>query len=150
MYHTIVRRKLAKAFHQINLGDYEHILKQFGPSFEHWFSGEHALAGTRHTLEVTQEWYKRLALMFPDLHFDVKKIVVQGWPWDTVAAVEWVDHLTAPDGKAFSNEGVHFLKLRWGKVVELHIYCDTQKLAGVCQYLEQHGRPEALAAPITS
>jgi ketosteroid isomerase-like protein len=150
MYHTIVRQKLEKSFQRINAGDYEYILKQFAPSFEHWFSGDHALAGTRHTLEVTQDWYKRLALMFPDLRFEVKKILVQGWPWNTTAAVEWVDHLTAPDGQAFSNEGVHFLRLRWGRVVELHIYCDTQKLARICQHLEKEGRVEALAAPITN
>ena len=41
------------------------------------------------TYQNNRAWYRRLAAIFPDLQFDVRHIVVTGWPWDTVAAVEW-------------------------------------------------------------
>lgn len=151
MYHAIVRHKLRQTFEQINAGNYEGILRQFSPDLQHWFSGSgHALAGQRDNLQITTDWYKRLARIFPDLRFELKKVVVSGWPWHTLAAVEWVDHFSSPDGQSFSNEGVHFLKLKWGRVTELHIYCDTERLARICQTLGQQGRTEALELPLTA
>lgn len=148
MYHAIVKRKLSSAFRQINAGDYESILAQFGPQFEHVFPGNHPLAGERTTPASNAAWYGRLAAIFPDLHFDVRKIVVNGWPWDTTAAVEWRDAFTLRDGRREGNQGVHIFRLRWGKVTALHIYTDTQKLAHICAELGAQGVVEATAVPI--
>ena len=65
-----------------------------------------------------------------------------------MAFVEWVDELSDRDGNRYSNEGVHVITIKWGKVTELHIYCDTQKLATICQTLGGQGVQEAVAAPI--
>jgi ketosteroid isomerase-like protein len=148
MYHYIVEQKLRQAFRQLNAGDYNSILRQFAPRFEHFFSGQHALAGTRHTPSANEAWYRRLAVLFPDLRFEVKNVVVSGWPWNTRATIEWVDHFTLRDGQRVSNAGVHVFRLRWGRVVGLHIYCDTQKLATVCGLLAQQGVNDAAAMPI--
>jgi ketosteroid isomerase-like protein len=78
-----------------------------------------------------KHWYDRLAII-PDLRFELKKVVAKGWPWDTVAFVEWVDHLTDREGTHYSNQGVHVLRIRWAKIIELHIYCDAALLAAVC------------------
>lgn len=147
MYHAIVRRKLYQAFDQLNRGDYDSILKPFAPRFEHFFSGEHALGGTRHTMDACQRWYDRLARVFPDLRFRVRRVIVTGWPWDTQAIVEWTDHATVR-GQPYSNEGVHVFRLRWGRLVELHIYCDTAKLIDGLNGQAEHGISEAVAGPI--
>jgi ketosteroid isomerase-like protein len=91
VYHTIIRRKLRDVFQQLNAKDYESILNSLGPDFEHSFYGNHALSGTRRTLAATRRWYERLPRVLPDLHFEVKQIAVSGWPWNTIAAVEWQD-----------------------------------------------------------
>ncbi len=148
MYHFIVEQQLRKAFRQLNAGDYDSILKQFAPRFQHVFAGQHALSGARHTPRSNRAWYRRLAVLFPDLRFEIKHVVVRGWPWDTLATIEWRDHFTLRDGQRLSNEGVHVFRLRWGRVVALHIYCDTQKLETVCGLLAQQGVSEAAAGPI--
>lgn len=148
MYHAIVKKKLQKAFQQLNNGDYDPIIAQFGPEFEHVFPGNHALAGRRYTPESNVAWYKRLATIFPDLQFNVKNIVVNGWPWDTVASAEWEDSFTLRDGRKGNNQGVHVFHLRWGKVTSLHIYTDTQKLSNYCQELSLQGVLDATAVPI--
>ena len=73
---------------------------------------------------------------------------VTGWPWDTVATVDWTDHFTLPDGGRGSNQGVHVFGLRWGKVHTLAIHCDTARLQGYCERMASLGVTEALADPI--
>ena len=75
-------------------------------------------------------------------------VVVRGMPWNTVAIVEWRDSFTLRDGSARSNQGVHVLSLRWGKVVSLRIYTDTQKLTDILRELRAQGVAEAGFMPI--
>lgn len=148
MYHAIVKRKMRDSFDQINKGNYAAIVRQFAPTAEHWFSGSHALAGRRGDVQQIQEWYDRLAEIFPDLRFQITKLVVGGWPWDTSALIEWVDFIGDREGAAFSNQGVHVIRLKWGKVTELHVYCDTQLLAAICERLGSQGVSVAVEEPI--
>ena len=147
MYHAIVRAQLRRAFASINRGDYDPVIASFHAGLRHVFYGHHALGGIRQEMPQTKLWYGRLARVFPDLRFEVRAIAIRGWPWHTIAMVEWVDHFTI-DGKPASNQGVHVLCLRWGKVVDLAIYCDTQKLAAFLQRKADAGLPEATAEPI--
>jgi ketosteroid isomerase-like protein len=149
MYHHVVRRRLQRVFDQLNRREFDAMPALFTRNAEHVFGGEHALAGTRRSGETIRRWYARLPQVLPELQFDVAHIVVAGWPWHTVAAVEWRDHGRTLDGEPFDNAGVHFLTLRWGRVSSLRIYCDTQRLATVLQRNAQHGASEAAAAPIT-
>jgi len=149
MYHFIVRRKLARAFRDINAGAYERIVPQFAAQHRHVVYGMHALAGERCTLPSTSAWYQRLQRLLPDLRFDVKAIAVSGWPWRTVALVSWTDRFSLPDGSQGANQGVHEFELRWGRVTALAVHCDTARLAGYCQRLAEAGRGEAAAPPIS-
>lgn len=148
MYHLVVRSKLRRAFRDINMGAYERIVPQFATTHRHAMYGRHALAGERRTLRSTALWYERLKRLLPDLRFDVHRIAVTGWPWDTTATVDWTDHFTLPDGSHGSNQGVHVFGLRWGKVHSLAIHCDTSKLQGYCDHMARLGVKEALADPI--
>jgi hypothetical protein len=148
MYHFIVRRKLASAFRDLNAGAYERIVPQFAARHRHVMYGTHALAGERCTMRSTSAWYDRLKRLLPGLRFEVRSIVVGGWPWRTVALVSWTDHFSLPDGSAGSNQGVHEFELRWGRVTGLAVHCDTAKLQAYCARIAAAGLPEALAAPI--
>jgi ketosteroid isomerase-like protein len=148
MYHAIIRRKLAAVFEQLNRKDYSAILSGFAPDFEHALYGSHALGGVRSGMTATRRWYQRLPRVLPDLQFTVKHIVVSGWPWDTVAAVEWRDSGVCLDGHRFNNQGVHVIRISWGKVTAVRVYCDTMVLADALQRNARGGMEEAAAAPI--
>ena len=75
-------------------------------------------------------------------------MLVRGWPWRTVAIVEWVDRARPADGVPYVNEGTHVLRLSWGRVVGIHAYLDTQKVEEVCERLAEAGIEEAAAPPI--
>ncbi|MBK9925840.1 MAG: nuclear transport factor 2 family protein [Anaerolineales bacterium] len=128
MYHAIMRSKVREVFDQLNEGKYDLILTNLAPKFEHWFIGEHALSGLRTSLPVTRQWYERLYQIFPNIHFDIKNIVVQGAPWDTTVTVEWDDSYTLLNGKKRSNLGVHIIHFKWFKADSIRIYCDTKLL----------------------
>jgi ketosteroid isomerase-like protein len=148
MYHAIIRRKLAAVFAQLNRKEYGAILDGFAPQFEHALFGAHALGGVRHGMPATARWYERLPRVLPDLTFEVRDIVVSGWPWNTRAAVEWRDSGACLDGHRFNNQGVHVIRIRWGKVTAVRVYCDTMVLADVLQRNAQGGIAEARLAPI--
>jgi hypothetical protein len=75
-------------------------------------------------------------------------VAVSGWPWLTTITVEWTDRATPADGSSYVNEGVHVIKMRWGKVVYLRAYLDTAVLLATYEGLAAHGLGEAVAAPI--
>ena len=148
MYQLIFRRMARRAFEQLNSGNYEATLKALAPKFTHTFSGSHALGGTRHTIESMRRWFERLFLLSPGLHFEIQDILVQGSPWNSVLAVEWIDKFTTQDGQPYLNEGVHIIRFRWHRIVEIHAYLDTQKVEALCQHLAAQGVREATASPI--
>jgi ketosteroid isomerase-like protein len=56
------------------------------------------------------------------------QIVVDGLPWNTTTATRfWVD-ATMPDGTLYHNEGIQFLRIVWGRIVEARVYEDTDVL----------------------
>ena len=147
MYHSIVRKIIKNLFMELNKGNYEPVLNTLGKNFEHWFSGDHALSGHRTTMPVTRAWYERLYKIFPELHFDLHEVVVNGWPWDTRVAVEWTEPYFL-NGVPGANRGTHFIRLKWGKGVSVRIYCDTQLLRENLAIQHANGIPEAAAAPL--
>jgi ketosteroid isomerase-like protein len=148
IYRRIVERKLRRAFEALNRGDHAPILASFGAPVEHVFFGQHALAGSRHAMSSIVPWYARLKTVFPDLRFEIESVLVRGMPWNTVALVEWRDQFSLRDGSRRGNQGVHALRLVWGKVVSLRVYCDTQVLASALSDLQAQGVADAGMPPI--
>jgi ketosteroid isomerase-like protein len=148
IYRSIVERKLRGAFDALNRGDHGPVLAAFGAPVEHVFYGRTALGGARHEMRSIVQWYARLKVLMPDLKFDIEAVAVTGPPWNTVALIEWRDHFSLPDGSRRANQGVHALRLRWGKVVSLRVYCDTQLLADILREMQSQRLAEAGAAPI--
>lgn len=149
MYHAIVRRKLRRAFADINAGRWDGIVGQFAPGHRHVMAGRHALSGKRRTRASTARWYERLRRLLPGLAFDVRAIVVGGTPWRTVAAVAWDDRFRLPDGSLGTNSGVHEFELRWGRVHSLVIHCDSDRLQRYCDRIAEAGVAEGHAPPIS-
>lgn len=149
MYHLIVRRQIRKIFAGLSRGDWESALAGMADRFEHIFPGDHALGGVRHTKTGLRAWFQRLFAVHPVLKFEIKHIASSGTPWDTTAVIEWRDRAVMADGDtSYVNDGVHIIRLRWGKIVSLHPYLDTQKYAAALGRLAKSGFAAAGAAPI--
>jgi ketosteroid isomerase-like protein len=148
IYRTIVARRVRATFDALGRGDYETGLSGVAEDVTHTFEGDHPLGGTRHSREAMRSWFERLFRLFPALEFELHAVVVKGWPWNTVVAVQWTDSGSSRDQVPYVNDGVHVVRLRWGKAVEIHAYLDTQKVREACDRMAAAGIAEAGAAPI--
>jgi len=62
-----------------------------------------------------------------------------GPPWDTTICLRFTDRCTAPDGTiVYTNRGMVFGKIAWGKITYYVVYEDTQKVAEFDEYLILH------------
>ncbi len=150
MYHAIVKRIARKNFERVNLRDFDSLLKDCVPNVYHRFGGTHALGGERHDRGELARWLGRLARLGPNLKLTVRDVWVKGLPHNTTVIVRWTstDHL--PDGTTYSNHGVHIVKMRWGKIVEIDANEDSQAVAEWLKLQSSHGVQEASAPPIVS
>jgi ketosteroid isomerase-like protein len=150
MYHAIVRRIARRNFELVNDRDFETLLASCTDDVHHRFGGDHALGGERHDKAALRSWFHRLAAVSPTLRLHVRDVWVSGWPWNTVVVIRW--HATAdlPGGAPYRNHGVHVVRMRWGKVIEIDANEDSQAVAAALQLWGAAGAEEALAAPIES
>lgn len=146
MYKTIVARRTRSTFAALNGGDSGPLLAGLAAPAYHVMHGSHPLGGERTTRAAIEQWYARLFRLLPDLHFDVRSVLVAGPPWRTTVTVEWRDRAL---GGRYENQGVNVVRLAWGKVKSIEIHCDTQDLARSCADIARQGTEEAAAAPIT-
>jgi hypothetical protein len=70
-------------------------------------------------------------------------------PRPTAVSIEWTDRGRAADGSPYDNHGAHWIRLRWGKGVEVHSYLDTARLDAILVRLAAAGFEEASAPPIS-
>ncbi|NJO79320.1 MAG: SnoaL-like domain-containing protein [Cyanobacteria bacterium RM1_2_2] len=148
LYAFVVRKNVERVFEALNRGDYEAVLKGISPTITHEFSGSHALGGTRHSIEAMRQWFQRLYRLVPEMHFTIETVAVSGFPWNMTIAVEWTETAIPTDGSRYYNSGVNLIQMRWGKVVRLHVYEDTQQVEAMFQRLAAQGVSEATALPI--
>jgi ketosteroid isomerase-like protein len=139
----MVRRIARKTYRSLSQGDYEAVVASLDPEAVLSFSGDHALGGTFEGRDAVRAWFERLFACFPDLKLRPETIVVEGFPWNTSVATRFRVAATLPSGASYNNEGMQFLRIRWGRVVEDRIYEDTQALAEALDELSQAGVAEA-------
>jgi len=120
------------------------------PNVYHRFSGNHALGGERHDREALGRWLARLERLGPDMKLTVRDVWVKGLPHNTTVIVRWTNTDALPGGSRYENHGVHIVKMRWGKIVEIDANEDSQAVAEALQMRAAHGQEEASAPPIVS
>lgn len=148
MVHAIAEHKVRQIFQSLSAGDYEPALDGLASNFEHVFAGDHALGGTRHTVDGLRAWFERLYRLFPDLNFEIRRMSVSGPAWDLTVVAEWIDRATPAGGGTYENHGVHVVRIVWGKLASIHAYLDTRVLAECLRVMAANGLKEAAAPPV--
>ncbi len=150
MYHQIVRRNVTRGFGYVSNGQYDKLVAECVPDVVHFFAGDHALGGERHDKAALLLWLERVGRLLPGFHLTITDMLVRGMPWDTTVVVQWTGRSTLVNKHEYVQHGVHFLRLRWGRVAAFRVYVDTQELAHELVCLGEFGVAEAMAAPIVS
>lgn len=150
MYHAIVKRIARKNFLRVNAKAFDALLNDCTPDIRHRFGGAHALGGERNDREALRRWFARLGRLGQHLTLTVEDVWVKGLPHDTTIIVRWSATDTLPDGAPYRNRGVHIVKMRWGKVVDIDAHEDSLAVAENLARQATLGVAEATAAQIVS
>ena len=150
MYHAIVKRIARRNFLRVSNKEFDALLADCAPDIHHRFGGSHALGGERHDREALRQWFNRLGRLGRHLTLSVDDVWVKGLPHDTTIIVRWSATDTLPDGATYLNRGVHIVKMRWGKVVDIDAHADSQAVAEGLDRQAALGVTEAKAPQIVS
>ena len=149
MFRAVVRRVTKGVYRRLSEGDYESVVSSFSSRPVFFFLGDHALGGRLEDKELIGKWFERLFRLFPDFRLHPEVILVNGFPWNTVVATRFTATATLPDGRPYSNQGMQFLRLRWGRIIEDFVYEDTGILSAALGEIAASGNSEAVASPLS-
>ena len=150
IYGLIVKKRIRQSFDQVNNHRWDELMKSIAPSVHHRFLGAHTIGGQRHDREALRRWFERLARVLPNLHLEINKIWVKGWPWDTTVFVQWDGTATLLNGGPYLQHAIHVITLRWGKIHALDVFEDSQEIARALDAQAAAGLEEAVAPQIVS
>jgi len=146
VYRFIVKQIVRRMLRRLSAGEYEPIVRQFGPRSRFVFAGDHALGGERHGQEAVRQFFQETLRLFPGIQIVPQDVTVSGWPWNTIVANHFTVSAPRPDGLEYRNEGMQLLRLRWGRVVEDLIFEDTLKLDAELRARVREGSAESVPA----
>lgn len=150
IYGSIVRMKIRQTFDHVNNHRWDKAVETLVPNVHHRVSGAHALGGERHDKNSVRLWFDRLGRVLPNLHITVSDVTVKGPPWNTRVFAQWDSKATLVSGAPYINRGLHLFTLRWGRVLALEEFRDTQAAANGLTAQSATGLEEAGAKPIVS
>ena len=106
------------------------------------------MGGELHGREAVAQWFARVSRLFPDLRVTPLQIVVNGPPWRTTVATRFRVTASLPGGAAYRNEGMQYLRIAWGHIVEDRLYEDTDVLKDALRAIDASGTHEAAASAL--
>jgi len=133
----IVASKTRATWRRIADGDLEAASDMADPDLRFRFVGHTAFGADLRGRDAFLAWFRAAAERLPGLTFEVQDVLVGGWPWNTRVAVRLAISAPLPDGTTYRNEGVQWLRLRWGRMVDDWVLEDTVALQ---QALDQTAR----------
>lgn len=149
MYRRFIAMKVRQSFAEITAGNWEPAVAIMAPEFTYVFYGDHALSGERHTPEALRAWWSRATHLIPNPQFTVDDVLVVGYPWSTRVATAVTVTATVPGGHRYHNVVHQFMRMRWGRIVEVRTLEDTVELQRALDASAAAGFTEAHADPIT-
>ncbi|WP_051773276.1 nuclear transport factor 2 family protein [Saccharothrix sp. NRRL B-16314] len=129
MYHAIVRAKVRSLWTRISDGDYRAAVSLATPDVHFRFVGDAPPAAEFTGREAFDQWFRDLLDLLPGIRLTPEDIVVRGWPWDTTVVTRFRVEAELADGSPYRNEGVQWVRLRWGRMVDDYVLEDTARLA---------------------
>ena len=87
MFAFIARRQYLRGLAHLGQGALDDLLRQFDPSCEFTFVGRRPLGARLRSREG--RWFARLHTLLPRPRFEVRKLLITGWPGPCSWALEW-------------------------------------------------------------
>lgn len=131
MYRWIVARAARSAILAGVRGKPELATRMMADDVLFEFPGSSSFGGSLRGREAVLAWMRRFAALKPD--YVIRDVLVTGPPWNTRLAVRLSDRI----GETYANEGMQYLRMRWGKVISDEVFIDTEKVADLDRSLAE-------------
>jgi ketosteroid isomerase-like protein len=129
MRRWLILKAFARMAAKFAEGDCELVLKLMADDVHFVFPGRSSFAADVTGKEGTERWLQRFVAMHPS--YEILDVMVSGPPWNTRVGVRMRDRI----GDDYSNEGMHYMVMRWGKVSYDRVFIDTE---AVSAFEERH------------
>jgi ketosteroid isomerase-like protein len=134
MYAWIVRKIFESLIARLNRGDVALIERTLAPDVKLVFAGRSSFAGEHRGKPAVVAWFRRFVALHP--HYDVHDVTVAGPPWSMRIGVLFSDRIPLPGGGYYSNAGMEYVRVRRGRLEEIRVHLDTEKVAELDERLE--------------
>ncbi len=142
LYAWAVRSLLHRNLRRLREGDFEPLFSTYADDIRFVFPGHNSWAGEFRGREEVERWVRRVYQV--GLRLEPHEILVVGPPWDTTVCLRFTDRCTAKDGTiAYTNRGMVFGKIAWGKITYYEIHEDTEKVVALDEYVASQEPPGA-------
>ncbi len=138
MYRMIVAAKARATWKRISAGELQAAADVADPDMRFRFVGDTALGADLRGRDAFLAWFRATNERLPGLAFTVTDVLVGGWPWRTRVSVRLAITAPLPDGTRYQNEGVQWMVLRWGRMMDDWVLEDTVALQRALQQLDAH------------
>lgn len=146
MYAWCVRFMIRRSIQRHQAGDVEALLAAYADDVRFVFPGQSSWSADLRGKNAIEPWLRRFHRV--GIQLDAHEILVNGPPWNTTVCVRITDRAMDSAGQVvYSNRGVIFGKVVWGKITYYEVYEDTQKLSEFDNYLAEH-EPAARVNPL--
>ena len=137
LYGWAVRFMLHRTSRRLREGDFEPLFRTYADDIRFVFPGHNSWAGEFRGRAEVERWVRRVYQV--GLRLEPYEILVMGPPWDTTVCLRFTDRCTAPDGTiVYTNQGMLFGKIAWGKITYYEIHEDTEKVVALDAYVASH------------
>jgi ketosteroid isomerase-like protein len=143
-YATAVRAMLRRNARELAAGNTRPLFATYADDVSFVFPGANTWAANLRGKPAVEQWVGRYLAV--GLHLEPKEILVTGPPWRTRVCVRYTDSYTSPEGvQVYSNSGMFYFEIAWGKVKHYEVHEDTQKVAEFDEYLVTREASEVTA-----
>jgi ketosteroid isomerase-like protein len=134
LYAWTVRFMLRRTLRSLREGDFEPLFSTYTDDIRFVFPGHSSWAGEFRGREEVERWVRRVYQV--GLRLEPHEMLVAGSPWDTTVCLRFTDRCTAPNGTiVYTNQGVIFGKIAWGKITSYELHEDTEKVVALDKYV---------------
>ncbi len=144
MYSWIIGRVVRTLIGRLNSGDIRLLMRTVASDALLVFPGESSFAGEHRGKPAIEAWLKRFVELGP--RFVIHDVAVTGPPWNMRVCFRFSDRIAIPGGGEYNNEGMEYLRMRWGRIREQRVYLDTERVAELDARLAAAGDQASIAA----
>jgi len=128
MYGAIVAGRVRSVWKRMSEGDVDAPVRMAAATMSFRFVGDTQISAQFTGPAAFRSWLEGVFRLFPGVRFEVRDVIVAGWPWNTRVAVRLGIDATLADGSPYRNEAVQWIRLRWGKLIDDWVLEDTATL----------------------